>query len=110
MEVRLGVFRAATVARLGRAHAALLACALSAPVGFAQTVFNPAPSRIFGQAVLQQTGLLTAIAANLVEGRELNAPQGIAIDSSASTPILYGVDPGNNRVLAWRNAFSFSKG
>jgi len=106
----LGVFRAATVARLGRAHAALLACALSAPVGFAQTVFNPAPSRIFGQAVLQQTGLLTAIAANLVEGRELNAPQGIAIDSSASTPILYVVDTGNNRVLAWRNAFSFSKG
>ena len=41
----------------------------------AQTIFNPAPSRIVGQAVLQQQGVLTAIAPNLVEGREFNNPQ-----------------------------------
>jgi uncharacterized protein (TIGR03437 family) len=89
-----------------------LAAAISAAgqVAGAQTTFNPAPSRIFGQAVLQQTGLLTATAPNLVEGREFDSPQGIAIDASASPPILYVVDTGNNRVLAWKNAFGFAKG
>ncbi|HEY6391149.1 MAG TPA: NHL repeat-containing protein, partial [Bryobacteraceae bacterium] len=74
------------------------------------TVFNPAPSRIVGQALLQQSGILTAIATNLVEGRELNRPQGIALDTSVSPPILYVADSGNNRVLAWKNAFGFTKG
>jgi len=74
------------------------------------TVFNPAPSRIVGQALLQQSGILTATATNLVEGRELNRPQGIALDTSVSPPILYVADSGNNRVLAWKNAFGFGKG
>src|SRR5438067_1635079 len=76
----------------------------------AQTIFNSLPSRIVGQTVLQQTGLLTASAVNLVEGREFNLPEGAAIDTSVSPPILYVVDAGNNRVLAWKNAFSFTKG
>jgi len=76
----------------------------------AQTIFNPAPSRIAGQAVLQQFGLLTATAPNLVEGREFNSPQALAIDTSASPPILYVADTGNNRVLAWSNAFGFTIG
>src|ERR1700730_8565159 len=76
----------------------------------AQTIFNPIPSRIAGQAILQQQGLLTATAPNLVEGREFNNPQAVAIDTSASPPILYVADFGNNRVLAWRNAFGFTKG
>ena len=59
---------------------------------------------------MQQTGLLTATAPNLVEGREFDAPQGIAIDASSNPPILYVVDTGNNRVLAWKNAFGFAKG
>ncbi len=82
------------------------------PVQFlgAQTIFNPAPSRIVGQAVLQQQGILTAIAPNLVEGREFNNPQAIAIDTSATPPILYVADFGNNRVLAWKNALGFTKG
>src|ERR1700730_8677137 len=75
----------------------------------AQTVFNSSPSRIVGQAVLQQTGLLTGRALNLVEGREFNLPEGVALDTSASPPILYVVDAGNNRVLAWKNAFGFTK-
>lgn len=74
------------------------------------TVFNPAPSRIFGQAVLQQQGLLTATAPNLVEGREFNGTEALAIDTSAATPILYVADAGNNRVLAWKNAMAFTKG
>lgn len=93
-----------------RALALAAASVAAGQVAGAQTIFNPAPSRIFGQAVLQQTGLLTAIAPNLVEGREFNAPQGLAIDTSANPPILYVVDTGNNRVLAWKNAFGFTKG
>ena len=50
---------------------------------------------------MQQQGILTAIAPNLVEGREFNNPQAIAIDSSATPPILYVADFGNNRVLAY---------
>jgi uncharacterized protein (TIGR03437 family) len=76
----------------------------------AQTIFNPAPSRIVGQAVLQQQGVLTATAPNLVEGREFNSPQAIAVDASANPPILYVADYGNNRVLAWKNANAFRKG
>src|SRR6202158_1567006 len=60
------------------------------------TVFNPAPSRIVGQAILQQSGVLSATAPNLVEGRELNNPLGIALATSVSPPILYVADFGNN--------------
>ena len=76
----------------------------------AQTIFNPAPSRIVGQAVLQQQGVLTATAPNLVEGREFNNPQAVAVDASANPSILYVADFGNNRVLAWKNASAFTKG
>jgi uncharacterized protein (TIGR03437 family) len=76
----------------------------------AQTIFNPAPSRIVGQAVLQQQGVLTAIAPNLVEGREFNNPQAVALDSSVTPPILYVADFGNNRVLAWKSATGFATG
>lgn len=76
----------------------------------AQIIFNPAPSRIGGQAVLQQQTPLTAIAPNLVEGRELNNPQAIALDTSVTPPILYVADFGNNRVLAWKSASGFASG
>jgi uncharacterized protein (TIGR03437 family) len=76
----------------------------------AQTVFNILPSRIVGQAVLQQTGVLSANSINLVEGREFNQPQALALDTSANPPILYVADTVNNRVLAWKDATSFTKG
>ena len=41
---------------------------------------------------------------NLVEGRELNSPQGIAVDTGAGGPYVYIADTGNNRVLAFRYA------
>ena len=87
--------------------AAFLIAAVQSP---AQTIFNPAPSRIVGQAILQQQGVLTAIAPNLVEGREFNHPQAVALDTSVTPPILYVADFGNNRVLAWKNASAFTKG
>ena len=76
----------------------------------AQTVFNSLPSRIVGQAVLQQQGIITATSINLVEGREFNQPQAIAVDTSASPPILYVADTVNNRVLAWKSASAFTSG
>src|SRR5260370_3383249 len=82
-----------------------------APLVLAQTTtFNPLPSRTVGQTVLQQLGNITAISPNLVEGREFNSPGAIAIDTSVSPPIIYVADTGNNRVLAWNNAFGFNKG
>lgn len=69
-------------------------------------LLNPFPSRVLGHP---QRQLVTA-AANYVEGRELTTPQGIAIDRSGATPILYVADTGNNRVLAWRNPLSAANG
>ncbi|MGH9672685.1 MAG: hypothetical protein ACRD44_05840, partial [Bryobacteraceae bacterium] len=47
---------------------------------------------------------------NLVEGRELNNPHAVALDTSLSPPAIYVSDTGNNRVLAWRNAANFENG
>ena len=91
-----------------------LAIAVTTPFGSAQTIqptqFNFVPSRIVGQPILQQQGIITAVGENLVEGREFNTPFAIAIDTSESPPILYVADFANNRVLAWKNAFGFTKG
>ena len=46
--------------------------------------------------------LASSLGPNLVEGRELNAPQGIALDTTVSPPIVYIADTGNNRVLAFQ--------
>ncbi|MBM3774189.1 MAG: hypothetical protein FJW37_03415 [Acidobacteria bacterium] len=83
----------------------ILFCAAFLEVGLCQVVLNPAPSRVVGQ--LQLSG---STAPNLAEGRELNSPQGIALDMAASPPILYVAGTGNNRVLAWRNASAFANG
>src|SRR5260370_36530860 len=80
-----------------------------APRAGAQVKFNPLPSRILGQAILQQQQV-TALGPNLVEGREFDAPQSLAVDTSANPPILYVADSGNNRVLAWKNIQSFKSG
>lgn len=72
----------------------------------AQVFLNRTPSRIIGHPQLT----LTSASPNYVEGREFANPSGAALDTSASPPILYVADTGNNRVLAWRNAQAFSKG
>jgi hypothetical protein len=68
---------------------------------------NQFPSREFGQPQLVQ--LLTSAAPNLAEGRELYGPNSIALDNSASPPILYVADTFNNRVLAFQNPDSFTR-
>lgn len=76
----------------------------------AQVTFNPIPSRIVGQPILQQQGAITATAPNLAEGREFLLPRSVVVDTSSTPAILYIADTGNNRVLAWRNASAFTKG
>ncbi len=69
---------------------------------------NQAPSREFGQAHLDSP--VKSQAPNLVEGRELNGPSGIAFDTSVTPPILYVADTFNSRVLAWRNPAGLTRG
>jgi uncharacterized protein (TIGR03437 family) len=68
---------------------------------------NVLPSRIAGH--LPESVPATANP-NLVEGRELYNPIGIALDTSASPPILYVADNQNQRVLGWKNAAAAGNG
>jgi uncharacterized protein (TIGR03437 family) len=78
----------------------------SATAVYSQIPLNPTPSRVVGQ--VQLTG--SSNSPNLVEGRELYSPQGLALDTSVTPPILYVADTLNNRVLGWKNAGAFTNG
>ncbi|HEY4364058.1 MAG TPA: hypothetical protein VGN17_24020 [Bryobacteraceae bacterium] len=84
-----------------------VALTIVAPLS-AQVLLNDLPSRELGQPKLVYP--LSSAAPNLVEGRELNSPAGIAFDYSATPPIVYIADTGNNRVLAWKNSSAASAG
>jgi len=75
---------------------------------WAQTspTINELPSREFGQARLLNPP--TSGAPNLIEGRELFGPLGIAFAPSGGP--MYVADSNNHRVLAWRNPSSLTKG
>jgi uncharacterized protein (TIGR03437 family) len=47
---------------------------------------------------------------NLVEGRELYSPGGVALDTSVTPPRIYVADTNNNRILAWKDAVGFKNG
>ncbi len=92
---------------------ALSLALLGATAAFPQAALNTFPSRIVGHPNPEQLQPLASSNPNLVEGRELYYPGGIALDATMSTlssTILYVSDSGNNRVLAWKNAASFSSG
>src|SRR5689334_18952454 len=72
----------------------------------AQTNLNRTPSRAIGQPQLP----VVTRSPNLVEGRELYAPQSLALDTTVSPPVIYVSDLLNNRVLGWKNATGFSNG
>jgi uncharacterized protein (TIGR03437 family) len=82
----------------------LAAFLLAFTPGAAQIPLNPAASRALGHARLAQT----TAEPNLVEGRELNRPQSVAVDGARG--FIYVADALNNRVLGWRNASSFENG
>jgi uncharacterized protein (TIGR03437 family) len=86
---------------------ALLICAIAAWPVAGQTVFNLNPTRAFGTPRLTP---ITTSNPNLVEGRELFAPYEVALDTSASPPIVYVADTFNERVLAWKNSAGFANG
>ena len=85
-------------------------CLICAAMTFAQVTLNPVPTRSIGQA-RQLGGLQVDTGSpNLVEGREMYLPSGIALDSSVTPPILYVADTQNSRILVWQNALAFSNG
>jgi hypothetical protein len=77
-----------------------------------QVTLNSVPSRTAGHPVtpLLEQGLLYSTSANLVEGRELYSPRGVAVDTSVSPSPVYVADTYNNRVLGWRDATAFVTG
>ena len=70
---------------------------------------NTVPSRVVGH-VTNEGNTLSSSSPNLVVGREFWSPYGIAEDTSVTPPILYVSDTNNNRILAWKNATSFTNG
>ena len=72
----------------------------------AQITLNPEPTRVIGQ--LSTT--VSSVNPNLVEGRELEAPESVVVDTSSNPSPLYIADTGNNRILGFRNAASFTNG
>ncbi len=86
--------------KMGQKSTIMAALFAAAVVGQTPVQFNQIPSRAVGHAKLQ----LVSTAPNLVEGREFNAPVGVAVDTSVSPAILYVADTNNNRVLVWRDA------
>ena len=82
----------------------LFFCFLSG--SFAQITLNPVPTRAIGQDSVQIRNLNP----NLVEGREFDTPEGLALDLSTNPPALYVSDVLNNRVLGFKSATSFANG
>ena len=90
--------------------AVLLACATIAAFPTTSSAQKPAlnqtPSRVIGQDQLQ----IKTLNPNLIVGRELYAPQSVAVDPTTSPNPVYVADTGNDRVLAWHDASSFANG
>ena len=83
-----------------------------ATTGRAQITLNTVPTREIGQPQLLSAKPFAVPNANpnLVEGRELYSPTGVALDSSVTPPRIYVADTNNNRVLAWKDAVNFTNG
>jgi uncharacterized protein (TIGR03437 family) len=85
----------------------LLALIFAAVAG-AQIVLDPSPARVLGHpsTTPAEQLVVTNLNPNFVINGGLYLPQGVAVDTSGSTPILYVADTFNNRILAWQNATS----
>lgn len=77
----------------------LLALSAAADAQLASSAY-----RVLGQLDLRHNGV------NLVQGIELNAPGGIAIDNRNGQARIYISDTVNSRVLAWSNITSYQAG
>jgi uncharacterized protein (TIGR03437 family) len=70
----------------------------------AQLILNPNPARIVGHP----TVTASTNQPNLVEGRELSGPYGVAVDASSGA--VFVADTGNNRVLGWSSLANLRNG
>jgi uncharacterized protein (TIGR03437 family) len=79
-----------------------------AAVASAQIVLDPSPARVAGHpsATPAEQLVVANINPNLGVKGGMYLPEGVAVDTSGSTPILYVADTLNNRILAWKNATS----
>lgn len=79
-----------------------------AAVSRAQIVLDPNPARVTGHPATTPAEqlIVTNVNPNFGVNGGLYEPQGVAVDTSGATPILYVADYGNNRILAWKNATS----
>ena len=79
-----------------------------AAVAGAQIVLDPSPARVAGHpsTTPAEQLVVTNLNPNLGVNGGLYSPEGVAVDTSGSTPILYVADTLNNRILAWKNATS----
>lgn len=83
-----------------------LVAAVSLSHAWAQPLLNTTPSRVIGQPAVN----FRSANPNTVEGREFFAPWSVAVDTSSSPNAIYVADFGNNRVLGWRDAATFTNG
>ena len=71
-----------------------------ASVAAAQIVLDPSPARVLGHPVTSPVEqlLVTTVNPNFGNPGGLYSPQGIALDTTSSPPILYVADTANNRI------------
>lgn len=72
--------------------------------GIAHAQLMPSAYRVLGQADFRHNGL------NMVQGTELYAPAGLALDSRNGQTRLYISDTGNSRVLGWQSIDAYQIG
>src|ERR1022692_4048649 len=79
-----------------------------AAVASAQIVLDPSPARVAGHpsTTPAEQLLVTNLNPNLGVNGGLFSSQGVAVDTSGSTPLLYVADSGNNRVLRYPAPFA----
>ena len=83
----------------------LLVCLfLSSVASLAQGQLSPLPSVALGQPAEVPAGDPKTNTPNLVEGREFNQPQSVAVDPVSGA--VYVSDTANNRVLGWTSSAS----
>ncbi len=96
---------------LSKTSIAVIVAFVCATVAQAQITLNTVPTREIGHPQLLSNPFAIPNAnPNLVEGRELYNPVGIALDTSVTPPRIYVADTGNNRILAWKDAVGFTNG
>ncbi len=99
--------------RFNRCFSFLAATALFASGLSAQALFNK-PVKVFGDPNFIGTAAnpltFDSYGPNVVEGRELSQPLGVAVDNSVSPPIVYIADTANNRVLGYQYTTQLAPG